>query len=49
MSTDASEKHRQTPLMRRQTGRDGLAAPPNRIADPPYTYLPFWVLGLNFG
>lgn len=41
MSTDTSEKHRETPLMRRQTGRDRPAAPPTRIVDPPHAYLPF--------
>ncbi len=38
MTTDTSEKGLETLIMRHMTGTDGLAAPPNRVAEPPPPY-----------
>jgi type I restriction enzyme, R subunit len=38
MSTDTSEKGLETLIMRHMTGTDGLAVPPNRVADSPSPY-----------
>ena len=38
MTTDTSEKGLESVIMRHMTGTDGLAAPPNRVAEPPPPY-----------
>ena len=38
MTTDTSEKGLETLIMRHMTGTDGLAVPPNRVADSPPPY-----------
>ncbi len=38
MTTDTSEKGLETLIMRHMTGTDGLAAVPNRVANPPTPY-----------
>ena len=38
MTTDTSERGLETLIMRHMTGTDGIAVPPNRVAEHPPAY-----------